>query len=224
MSKTWILVVCDDLWHPAEIIERGLNALPQDKYDFEIVKTAKDILTPEYLNNYPAVICCKGNCVNQGNSEPWFEAGVTEVMPEDFDRYIQAGHGFLALHSGLTYSQRSRPDFAAITGCDFRGHPPRCQVNFSVTDAAHPIAADVDNFTSRDEHYLVDVTAPDAQVFFTSQSEKGGVQPAGYTRLMGKGRLCALTQGHTLAGWMHPQFQRLLLGAIAWCLQEAETT
>ena len=35
MSKTWILVVCDDLWHPAEIIERGLNALPQDKYDFE---------------------------------------------------------------------------------------------------------------------------------------------------------------------------------------------
>ena len=44
MSKTWILVVCDDLWHPAEIIERGLNALPQDKYDFEIVKTAKDIL------------------------------------------------------------------------------------------------------------------------------------------------------------------------------------
>lgn len=75
-------------------------------------------------------------------------------------------------------------------------------MNFSVTDAAHPIAADVDNFTSRDEHYLVDVTAPDAQVFFTSQSEKGGVQPAGYTRLMGKGRLCALTPGHTLAVWM----------------------
>lgn len=70
MSKTWILVVCDDLWHPAEIIERGLNALPQDKYDFEIVKTAKDILTPEYLNNYPAVICARATASTRATVSP----------------------------------------------------------------------------------------------------------------------------------------------------------
>lgn len=220
MEKTRILVICDDVWHPAEVIERGLAALPQNRYSFELVKTAKDILTPEWIEAYPAILCCKSNSVNQGNSEPWFEEGVTEVMPEHFERYIMEGHGFVSLHSGLVYGPKNRPDFARITGAGFCGHPPRCTVEVHVTDTSHPVAQGVEDFVSRDEHYMMEMLADDASVFLRSSSLKGGTQIAGYTRMLGEGRLCALTPGHTLAMWTHPQFQRLLMNALAWCLKE----
>lgn len=220
MNKTTILVLCDDLWHPAEVIERGLNALPQERYVFEIVKTAKDILTPDFLNRFPAVICCKSNCINLGNHDPWFEDGVTEVMPDDLRYYVEAGHGFVSLHSGLVYGPQNRPDFAALTGAAFLGHPPRCSVQFHVADPSHPVACGVENFIARDEHYMMNVTAQDVSIFLTSSSEKGGTQAAGYTREIGNGRFCALTPGHTLNVWEHSQFQRLLLNALSWCLRE----
>lgn len=222
MDKARILVLCDDLWHPAEVIERGLEHLMQDRYDFDVVKDAKDILTPELLDAYPAVLCCKSDCICQGNQAPWFDAGVTEVMPEDFERYIRAGHGFLAVHSGLAYRRGHQESLGDVTGSYFLGHPPRCNVELRVTKAEHPIAKGIENFTVRDEHYMMDLAADDACVFLESQSEKGGVQPAGYTRVLGNGRLCALTPGHILSVWTHPQFQRLLLNALRWCLKENE--
>lgn len=41
-----ILALCDDVWHPAEVIEKGILPLAADRYHFEFVKAAKDILTP----------------------------------------------------------------------------------------------------------------------------------------------------------------------------------
>lgn len=40
-----VLLVCDDLWHPAEVIERGLKAMDTEEMEFDIVKTAKDLQT-----------------------------------------------------------------------------------------------------------------------------------------------------------------------------------
>lgn len=219
MEKTRILVLCDDLWHPAEIIERGIAALETERYAFDIVKTAKDILTPEYIARYPMILCCKSNCINQGNSAPWFEEGVTEVMPADFERYVRAGGGFLAVHSSLVYGENA--EFGEMLGSAFVSHPPRCEVQVHVTQAAHPVAQGVEGFSARDEHYIIEMNAPDADVFLESTSEKGGRQTAGYTRTIGAGRICVLTPGHTLAVWENPQFQRLLLNAMAWCMKEA---
>ena len=39
-----VLVICDDLWHPAEVIEKGLAARADGRFSFDIVKAAKDIL------------------------------------------------------------------------------------------------------------------------------------------------------------------------------------
>lgn len=43
-----ILVISDDTWHPAEVIEMGLRPL-NEKFDMTYIRSAKDILTPEYL-------------------------------------------------------------------------------------------------------------------------------------------------------------------------------
>ena len=76
-----VLVLCDDLWHPAEVIEKGFALMEGDAYQFDFILAVKDILTPERLAQYPVVINCKSNNVIAANTEPWFEEGVTEVCP-----------------------------------------------------------------------------------------------------------------------------------------------
>ena len=98
-----ILVICDDVWHPAEVIEKGMIPLEGDDYQFEFVKAAKDILTPEMIEEYPLIICCKSNNVTSGNPKPWFENTVTEVMGGEFRSYVERGGAFLAVHSGNVF-------------------------------------------------------------------------------------------------------------------------
>ncbi|MBQ2667734.1 MAG: ThuA domain-containing protein [Clostridia bacterium] len=215
-----VLVLCDDLWHPAEVIEKGLAARNDARFCFDIVKAAKDIITPERIAKYRLIICCKSNSVIAANNAPWFEPGVTEVCPKEFEDYIRAGGGFLAVHSGLAYNRERCSEYVDLVGSQFISHPPRCTVNLKVTKPEHPVAEGITDFVIRDEHYGMEMTCEDADIFLMSTSEKGGVQPTGYTREMGKGRLCALTPGHTLDVWENPQFQKLFTNAMEWCLQE----
>ncbi|MDD2268783.1 MAG: ThuA domain-containing protein [Eubacteriales bacterium] len=215
-----VLVLCDDRWHPAEVIEKGLAARADGRFQFDVMKAVKDILTPERLKKYRLVICCKSNSVIAANDAPWFEYGVTEVCPEQFEEYVRAGGGFLAVHSGLAYMKERCPAYNALVGSTFIGHPPRCTVNLKVEKPAHPVMEGVGDFTIRDEHYALEMLCDDADVFLKSTSETGGVQPAGYTREMGDGRLCVLTPGHTLDVWENESFMRLFTNAMEWCLKE----
>ena len=101
-----ILVLCDDLWHPAEVIERGICGLGDGAYSFDVVKSAKDILTPKRLEQYDAVIIAKSNNVNAANTAPWFEESVTEVGPEEFRAYLERGGGIVFVHSGPCIGER----------------------------------------------------------------------------------------------------------------------
>lgn len=220
-----LLVLCDDVWHPAEVIERGILSLSDCPYNFEFVKTAKDILTPEMLLQYPAIICCKGNNVTSGNPAPWFENTVTEVMGREFRDYVEQGGAFLSIHSGNVFTGEGDgiQEYTEFVGNRFLSHPLRCEVNLK-KEKNHPIMNDVaDAFTIRDEHYQIDLLAEDIDVFLSSHSEKGGTQPAGYTREIGKGKVCVLTPGHTLSVWQNPEFQKIFLNSIQWCLQGKET-
>ena len=219
-----ILVLCDDVWHPAEVIERGMNPLAGAEYQFDFVKTAKDILTPEMIAEYPLIICCKSNNVTAGNPAPWFENTVTEVMAGEFRDYVERGGGFLAVHSGNVFTGDGDGvrEYTQFVGNRFLSHPLRCEVMLK-KEKEHPIMNGVaEQFPIRDEHYQMEILAEDADVFLTSVSENGGVQVAGYTREMGKGRLCVLTPGHTLSVWGNKQFQKIFLNAVMWCLKGKE--
>ena len=41
-----VLVICDDMWHPGEVIEMGIRGVGGGAYQFGVIKTAKDLLTP----------------------------------------------------------------------------------------------------------------------------------------------------------------------------------
>ena len=65
-------------------------------------------------------------------------------------------------------------------------------------------------------HPVVDGT-PEQNVM--SPAAEHGVQPGGWRRNEGKGRVCVLTPGHNLEIWQHPSYQKLLLNSIHWCSQ-----
>ena len=217
-----ILVLCDDVWHPAEVIEKGIASLHTKEYKFDFVKAAKDILTSEMLEAYPMIIGCKSNNLTSGNAAPWFEGGVTEVMAGEFQSYVERGGGFLAVHSGNSFQGEDDEvkRYTEFVGNRFLTHPPRCEVTLKKMKE-HPVMNGVaEEFAVRDEHYQIEMLVEDADIFLQSISGNGGVWTAGYTREMGKGRLCVLTPGHTLSVWQNREFQKLLLNAISWCLGE----
>ncbi len=212
-----VLLLCDDTWHPAEIIERGLNAMDREEMTFQVVKTAKDILTPEYVRRYDALVNCHGSSINASNSAPWFEKGVTEFGPEEFRDYVFKGGGLVAVHSGLTVASETAPQpaYTEVVGSCFVSHPPREMVHVRVT-AENEITRGVRGFSERDEHYQLKITAKDIEPFLETVSDHGGVTISGYRRHFGRGRVAVLTPGHTLAVWNNPEFQKLLKNAIRW--------
>lgn len=219
MSKLPVLVLCDDLWHPGEVIRRGLMTIPQDQYEFDFVYDAKDILTPEMIARYPLIINCKSNQINGANTHEWMDPQVTEVQPADFADYVRRGGGFIALHSGLAWFDNDQSGMKEFNGSVFVQHPPRCEVNVRVT-ADHPVAQGVESFTIRDEHYELAMRCDDADIFLRSTSLTGGDQVAGYSRLMGDGRFCAIAPGHILSVFENEMMQKVLLNAMAWCLKK----
>ncbi len=212
-----ILVLCDDLWHPAEVIEKGFAELKFADWDFEFIRDAKDILTPEMIADYPLIINCKSYHLTHGNSADWFEPGVTEVGPKEFEEYVRNGGAILSIHAGNSFTEDHSPEFAALIGNIFVKHPPRCDVTVRPV-AEHSVTEGVEPFTIRDEHYEISVTADDVTTLLESESESGGVQIAGYVRSLGKGKICVLTPGHILSVWRHPMFKKLVMNAINWCL------
>lgn len=225
MNQRRILVICDDVWHPAEIIEKGFGYLADETLSFDFVRTAKDILTPEMLSEYPIIFCCKGNSINAANREPWFEAGVTEVGPEEIRDYIEKGGIYVVLHAASAVDPAWVADdprfrepaeaYVRLIGCRFHGHPLRCPVTVSVVNPEHPIMAGVSDFTERDEHYQLEITAPYVTTLFETSSEPGGQGvPGGFLFPLGAGRVVVISPGHTLSVWKNPSYQRILRNLI----------
>lgn len=212
-----VLVICGDYWHPAEIIRRGLEELPDAAdFQYDFVIDAKDTLYPEMLDEYDVIVSAKMDVIHEGNQHEWFQAGVTEVMPSDLRAWIEKGHGFIALHGGSSYYQTDKSGYVDMVGTYFVQHPDRCEIRMTI-EAEHPVTKDVPDFTYRDEHYQLAQVADDLQILATSHSVTGGDQIGAFVRELGAGRLCVLAPGHILQTFRNPAYQKMISNAIHWC-------
>ena len=204
-----ILVLCDDIWHPAHVPQKGLAGLEKFGFEFDWIKDAKD-WSIERMAEYLVVILTKANNTSSTNETPW----MSETVQQAFMDYVRIENGLLVLHSGTADYQKAKK-LRALMGGVFREHPEQCPVTVEPLEG-HPLTEGSEAFTLMDEHYFMDMDDDQADFFLSTASEHG-TQPGGWTRIEGEGRVCVLTPGHNLEVWQHLSYQRLLLNALRWC-------
>lgn len=206
--NTQILVICGDLWHPAADVRQSLFPLKSMGFDFEFVDYRDQQLISE-LMNYSIVVLAKANMISPVDYRPWMTPDMDGAL---FD-FVHGGGGLVVIHAG-TSRYEQWPMMHDLIGGTFSHHPEPCLVTVEPL-TPHPLTHGMALFTIQDEHYFMSVENSKIEVFLHSRS-KHGLQPAGWIRVEGKGRVCVLTPGHTKGVWLHPQFQKLLLNAFRW--------
>ncbi len=204
-----VLVFCADLYHPAATVRAGLSPLAAGGFEFDWIEDAAG-WDPARLSAYPVVVLSKSNVCSPTDHSPWL-AGPTEHALAD---YVRAGGGLVAVHSG-TAGYKDWPAVRSVLGGVFTSHPPPCPVAVEFR-RGHPLCAGLDTpFAIHDEHYQIILDDPLADIFLHTRSTHG-VQPAGWTRRHGEGRVAVLTPGHFAEVWLHPATQRLLENTLRW--------
>ncbi len=203
------LVLCDDLYHSGAIVEAGLKPLEEQAISFDFRWDTSGFV-PEDLEGYRVVCLCKANRFSAEKEGEW----LNEAVQRRFVAFVENGGGLLVLHAGTT-AAKTAPLLRELTGCVFDHHPEQCAVQYVVTKET-PITQHAHSFAGEDEHYFLRFDAQDAEIFLESRSA-AGVQPAGYFRQQGKGRVCVMTPGHTLPVWRNKEYQIMLKNAIFWC-------
>ena len=221
-----VLLICDDYWHPGQVPIDGAAPLAQQGFQFDTIVNAGDF-SARMLSEYPVVLLCKCDEISQTDKQSW----KTETVQKAFVDYVENGGGLLAVHSAVVPGKNTGT-FDKLTGCRFVSHPNAVPVTVQPVKS-HPVTEGVQMFTETDEHYHIEITAPDADVLIASYSPPQGEEskfeedpyhntaaaicPAGYVRTQGAGRICVLTPGHYLPVWRNPHFQRTLSNALHWC-------
>ena len=120
----------------------------------------------------------------------------------------------LVVHAG-TVGYSIAPGIHELMGGSFIQHPSACDVTLEpIPD--HHLTKDALAFKVYDEHYFVE--HPDQCEDFLLTRSAHGVQPGGWTKSFGEGRVCVLTPGHFESVWKHPQFQSLVRNGLRWIM------
>lgn len=175
-------------------------------------------------------------------------AGVGTLM-----RFLEAGGRWLALHGtnallhfnadGKVTVPDDAPEFMALLGTQFAGHPPIGPFKVRVTRPDHPMTAGLRDFNIVDELYLTRRTAPIDTLLHTEFSGQcldfgdhvweEQQSPVLYERRIGKGGILYLTLGHCRGhydlqpirafnphpdrcAWNYPVYYELLRRGIRW--------
>lgn len=154
-----------------------------------------------------------------------------EVFNEDqrlaFQRYIQAGGGFLAIHAP-TDAERNWPWYGQLIGGYFLSHPadPNVQKGtYVVTGKDHPAIDSLPaRFERSDEFYDFEIVNPRINVLVTidEKSYKGGKMgehhPAAWYHDFDGGRSFYTAMGHTTESYSDPYFLKILAGGLYYVM------
>ncbi len=140
--------------------------------------------------------------------------------------WIRAGGTFAGFHSA-TDTFYEWPEYGAMVGAYFDGHPWHTTVRIEVTEPTHPAVRSLPGlFPINDEIYQFRDFADDARVLLRLDTSSvdlsaNGVRrrpwgfPLAWSRREGSGRVFYTALGHG-AAWDDPNFETLLRGVLGW--------
>lgn len=175
-----------------------------------------EIFTDEQLSKFTTII------FNNTNNDVLD----TDAQKVAFMRFIQAGGGFVGIHSA-TGTFRNWPWFKRLIGGTFVKHAPHQTFKEIVIDHSHPSTSFLPRIWSNtDECYYVKEMNPDIKVLvvhdLSSVNDKdkpeffGGSFPSVWYHEFDGGRQWYTSLGHDAATYNTEIFRKHLLGGIQW--------
>ena len=197
-------------------IEKGVEAMKilgeQNGFMVDATEDAT-YFAEEILKEYSAVIFLNttGDILN-------------DVQQADFERYIQAGGGFLGIHAA-TDAEYGWPWYNKLVGAYFKGHPKIQEARLNIIDKNHPATKSMsDTWMKTDEWYNFRDINPEIKVLIeideTSYEggENGEHHPISWYHDYDGGRSFYTEMGHTDATFENPDFLKHVLGGITYAI------
>lgn len=178
--------------------------------------------TDATLKQYKAIVFSNSNN----------EAFSNDNQREAFKRFIEAGGGFVGIHSA-SGSERSWPYFWSVVGGSFLYHPKFQKFTIRVADTGHASTKDLPaTFEWDDECYHLQYLNPDLHPLLVTDPTKlddnqrakhpfglvGNSLPLAWTLRTGGGRQFYTSLGHTKESYSNPILYRHILGGILWAM------
>jgi cytochrome c len=149
------------------------------------------------------------------------------AQQDDFERYIQAGGGYVGIHSA-TDTEYDWPWYGRLAGAWFNGHPGNPNVRkatYRVLDKNHPSTEGFpDTLVREDEFYNFKSIDPTIHTLIEidEKSYEGGTNgahhPMSWYHDFDGGRAWYTNMGHTEATYSEPLFLRHLLGGLRYAM------
>jgi type 1 glutamine amidotransferase len=139
---------------------------------------------------------------------------ISDAQMNGLSRYVRNGGAFVGVH-GATASFRESPEFHALLGGLFIGHPAPREYCVGICDPEHPITEGLDReFRVFDEQYTFDYD-PRVRILATAQWN-GEQHPVAWVKPWGHGRVYYLALGHDGEIAQQEMFGTLLIRGTAW--------
>ncbi len=145
-----------------------------------------------------------------------FKGDLTEKREKGLLTFIKNGGGFIGIHSATDSFRGSRAYIEMLNG-EFLKHPEHHEFPVQVADGSHYMTERMSDFSLFDEMYHMQNYDPSRSKLLLKTVWQGKEIPLAYAREHGKGRVVYLANGHTKEAWSHPEFQKLVVRAAAYC-------
>jgi cytochrome c len=149
------------------------------------------------------------------------------AQQDDFERYIQAGGGYVGVHSA-TDTEYEWPWYGRLAGAYFNGHPNNPNIrkgSYRTLDTTHVSTKGFPSrFEREDEFYNFKSIDPTIQVLveIDETSYEGGTNgahhPMSWYHDFAGGRAWYTNMGHTAATYTEPLFLQHLLGGLRYAM------
>ena len=149
---------------------------------------------------------------------------LNDVQQADFERYIQAGGGFVGVHAA-TDTEYDWPWYNKLVGAVFDGHPNIQEAELRVTDPSHFLTKGLDSvWVKTDEWYNFRNINPDINILLKINEKSyegvtnGTDHPISWYHEYDGGRAFYTEMGHTEETFEDPKFLAHLLGGIQYAI------
>nr|WP_299485381.1 ThuA domain-containing protein [uncultured Allomuricauda sp.] len=211
-SQKEILVFSKTEGFRHESIESGLIALKKlgQENDFKVITTEDaSYIVEDSLQNYSAVVFLNttGNILDA-------------IHQADFERYIQAGGGFVGIHAA-TDTEYDWPWYNQLVGAYFKNHPKVQPATLNIVNKTHSTTQMLDStWVKEDEWYNFNSINPNINVLIEIDEnsyeggENGERHPVSWYHNFDGGRSFYTAMGHTEATFADGNFLKHLLAGI----------